>query len=225
MWSLDPEPAVESVIAISGPAEYRAPSWSWASINGAIRIEPPYAYKMVVQERAKVIAVKAELVAFRDRFGQVKAGYLILRGNLYRVDNSLENASEGQSASLPAAHKVLQASILFAPGMMHEYRQQHKPCRGQHFALMQLIKYANVLMGVGADFLILESATQNASIYRRISVITLTKNLVSPPTINPVSRNDPLAFTFTDNDFAALAKDAFQELQEANVKEKRVKII
>lgn len=225
MWSLHPVPASKTDTPITGPAEYRAPSWSWASINGEIRFRAPFVPRTKVQEWAKVVAVRVKPLASSDPFGQVKAGHLVLQGKFYHVCDSLENGSTAASASLPAAQKVLQASILFAPAMLQEFRQQHKPCCRQHFALLQLTAWFDGWGRGGAEFLILESAARDASVYRRIGVIILRHKLVYSSGISSDPQDDPLAFTFTDNDFAALASDAFQELQEANVKEKKVKII
>ncbi len=228
MWSLDPMAQSRNQPAVTtAPAEYRAPSWSWASINeGAIRMEHPLWYLCLereVYERATVIGLRLEPLASSEPFGQLKAGHLILQGKFYHVGNFLESGSTTASGPLPAAQKVLQASILVTPGMKPEFRQQHKPCDRQHFGLLQLMAYSRPGEGSIVHYLVLESAAPDASVYRRIGLITLAANPGSTGYFSEVSRDDPLAFTGDGS--ADLAKGAFQELQKATVMKKDVKII
>lgn len=225
MWSLDPFLVPKNNAPITNSAEYRAPSWSWASVKGSpIRIEPPafsHPRTRDASERTKIIEAKVEPVVSRDPFGQVKGGYLILRGRFFSVGNFLRSDSTAASDLLPATRKVLRASVLEAPGMMHEFYQQHKPCDNQQFALLQLTAW--IIQGGkdGADYLVLESVATDASIYRRIGFITLATQ--SGPIGNNTSPDDRLAMR--GDGYGDLAKDALQELQEVKGAEKVVKII
>ena len=234
MWILDPLSASKTdAPVLIGPAEYRAPSWSWASIKGAIRLEPPaYTYYRANQmhKQAKVIAVQIEPLVSSDPFGQVKTGHLILQGRFYHVDNFLEGGSTTASSSFPAAHEFLQAAILLPPGMKQEFSQQHRPCERQRFALLQLCAYTGLDMGEGADYLVLESTTPDASAYRRVGCIILAQKANGVGLTDASADHDPLEFRAgghkdSDNAFRGLAENAFRELQAANVVEKKVMII
>jgi Heterokaryon incompatibility protein (HET) len=222
MWSLDPGIPVPT----EGPIQYLSPSWSWPSVRGAIRMESPLFLPARVNsahERAKIVRIRVESLVSSDPFGQVKAGYLVLQGRFYHTGNFLESYSTTVSGPLPAAQKALRASILVAPAMLHEFRQQHKACNRQHFALLQLVSWPHRGMNGGADYLVLESANPDASVYRRIGFITLMKEPDKVPATSTVLPHDPLAFTF--DEYNHLVRDAFRELQEATGTEKRVKII
>jgi hypothetical protein len=222
MWSLDrglPAP-------IEGRTQYLSPSWSWPSVRGAIRMEPPLPFSARVNrahERAKIVRIRVESLVSSDPFGQVKAGYLILQGRFYHTGNFLESDSTTVSGPLPATQKALQASILVAPAMLHEFRQQHKACNRQQFALLQLVSWPNRGMNGGANYLVLESANPDASMYRRIGFITLLKEPDAAPFGSAILPDDPLAFTV--DGYKDLVRDAFRELQEANVTEQAVRII
>jgi Heterokaryon incompatibility protein (HET) len=228
MWNLDPFAAVKNQPPLTGTTEYRAPSWSWAAIRGAtIRMEPPslqYPRSATVLERAKILEARVELLTPSDPFGQAKAGHLILQGKLYPIGNFLESdESTAASGPLPAVQKVLQASVLVAPATKPEFYQQHKPCERQRFALFQLIAFADVPFESGADYLVLESTTTDADVYRRISCITLARDLNSRRSGTDVSPDDP--FAFRSDKFVDLVKAAYRELQEANAQVKKVRII
>ncbi|KAF7505325.1 hypothetical protein GJ744_001028 [Endocarpon pusillum] len=233
MWSLDPLSAskTEAPMLID-PAEYRAPSWSWASIKGAIRLQPPahtYYRANQMHEQAKVVAVQIEPLASSDPFGQVKTGHLILQGRFYHVNNFLESGSTAAANSFPAAQKFLQAAILLPPGMKHEFTQHHRPCERQRFALLQLFAYTGGDIGEGADYLVLESTTPDASAYRRVGCIILAKRAAEVGVSNGSADHDPLRFVAGGRRhsvaFRKLAENAFRELQEANLLEKKVMII
>ncbi|KAH6703295.1 heterokaryon incompatibility protein-domain-containing protein [Leptodontidium sp. MPI-SDFR-AT-0119] len=67
------------------PRDYVAPSWSWASVNGAIefvdRNEDP---NEAFVEEVVVVDVDCEVKGL-NRFGEVSSGFLILRGDVVRM--------------------------------------------------------------------------------------------------------------------------------------------
>ncbi|TKA74899.1 hypothetical protein B0A55_03762 [Friedmanniomyces simplex] len=67
----------------AGPAVYRAPSWSWASINGPVLVKTP---TMLALKHAsiEVLDAKTEFVDPSNPFGQVQSGFLRLRCMLAR---------------------------------------------------------------------------------------------------------------------------------------------
>ncbi|QDS72978.1 hypothetical protein FKW77_008749 [Venturia effusa] len=67
------------------PTEYQGPSWSWASINGAVRFH----YESDIDPRTTVISCNVELAnkgasGIDTRFGAVKSGRLEIEGPLRR---------------------------------------------------------------------------------------------------------------------------------------------
>jgi hypothetical protein len=66
------------------PREYRAPSWSWASIDGAVTFESDLAYEYDCQPKAEVVEVQCS-VPGKNPFGAVSEGFLTLRGPLMPV--------------------------------------------------------------------------------------------------------------------------------------------
>jgi hypothetical protein len=65
------------------PAEYRAPSWSWASVTGPIRSRRHTSDKML----CTLLECKVDLVDSADPFGMVSGGYIRITGPLTRVDS------------------------------------------------------------------------------------------------------------------------------------------
>ncbi|MCJ1358029.1 MAG: hypothetical protein MMC33_008027 [Icmadophila ericetorum] len=63
---------------------YRAPSWSWASIDGAIDFEVVVSDRQGMFGEPKIIYAKTTPLGI-DPFGQVQAGYLKIRGRLRAV--------------------------------------------------------------------------------------------------------------------------------------------
>jgi hypothetical protein len=66
----------------SRPPEYRAPSWSWASINGTITWDDAI-WKQGFSYAATVKEIK--LTHAQDQWGQVFGGYLVIHGRLCRL--------------------------------------------------------------------------------------------------------------------------------------------
>jgi Heterokaryon incompatibility protein (HET) len=61
----------------SRPQQYRAPSWSWAAINGHVRLARRYDHR-----HHQVVIERAETCPISDPFGAVISGYIRTRGNL-----------------------------------------------------------------------------------------------------------------------------------------------
>ncbi|KAF2689094.1 HET-domain-containing protein [Lentithecium fluviatile CBS 122367] len=59
------------------PSDYRSPSWSWTSINSTCCARSPYGFDKV----ATVVESQCILTT-ADEFGQVKSGFVVLRGPL-----------------------------------------------------------------------------------------------------------------------------------------------
>jgi Heterokaryon incompatibility protein (HET) len=81
MWTADGD-ADDTIVR---PSKYRAPSWSWASLDGNITF--PDIFKNAVAEVVDV-AVRTE----RDVFGPVIDGSLMLKGHLFKLPQDLLEA-------------------------------------------------------------------------------------------------------------------------------------
>ncbi|KAI0860601.1 heterokaryon incompatibility protein-domain-containing protein [Xylaria cubensis] len=67
---------------------YRAPSWSWASVEGAVKFHSlDKAVPLVFLERSGVVPVSS------DRFGKLRSGFIELRGRLIIIGTSDGRAS------------------------------------------------------------------------------------------------------------------------------------
>jgi len=64
----------------SRPRQYRAPSWSWASVDG--HVDNPFSGN----ERVVTTVVEADVCTVKGPFGPVKSGFLVLKGPLLRVE-------------------------------------------------------------------------------------------------------------------------------------------
>ncbi|KAH7323883.1 heterokaryon incompatibility protein-domain-containing protein [Rhexocercosporidium sp. MPI-PUGE-AT-0058] len=83
-WSRD-YGAESGEVPLLKPRAYVAPSWSWASVNGAIAFvdgneDPEEAFV----EEVVVVDVKCEVEGL-NRFGEVSSGFLVLRGQVVRM--------------------------------------------------------------------------------------------------------------------------------------------
>lgn len=86
-WYVPPQNTKATIRETVRPSAYRAPSWSWASIEGRVtmvheRQDPGYDYQYESDLCCEILDCKTEPVSDLNPFGEVKSGYLILRGHL-----------------------------------------------------------------------------------------------------------------------------------------------
>jgi hypothetical protein len=68
------------------PTTYRAPSWSWASVDGTIDFEIlRESYRPHVKAGCEILAHKVVLANENAPFGAVRTGYLVMRGSMKRA--------------------------------------------------------------------------------------------------------------------------------------------
>ncbi|QDS68372.1 hypothetical protein FKW77_010739 [Venturia effusa] len=65
------------------PVAYRAPSWSWASVDGHVKVSPWRTTNLTYL--LEILEANVDLVG-EDEFGQVSGGYLRVRGHLIEID-------------------------------------------------------------------------------------------------------------------------------------------
>ena len=73
LWRADPGDSTLNL-----PLEYRAPSWSWASVNCPVKYLPGW----IASPEVTVIEAKVQPVVERSQFGRVSDGYIRLSGKL-----------------------------------------------------------------------------------------------------------------------------------------------
>ena len=87
---------VTATVEHSRPAIYRAPSWSWASIDGPVGVEPmDWHYPM-----CNIVHIETEPRNFNAPFAEVANGYMIVEGYLRGGHYSVENDGEFDIASI-----------------------------------------------------------------------------------------------------------------------------
>ncbi|KAG9238443.1 heterokaryon incompatibility protein-domain-containing protein [Amylocarpus encephaloides] len=67
------------------PEIYRAPSWSWASINGG-EVELGYASLGISRSIAAIVKIHIENQT-QDPFSSIKSGYMVVKGSLFLLDD------------------------------------------------------------------------------------------------------------------------------------------
>lgn len=73
--------------------EYRAPSWSWAAVNGYVRW--PFANRNGTYPHFSKLVDYEITKKGRDEFGQVSDGYIVLEGPTWRLPTEANSALEG----------------------------------------------------------------------------------------------------------------------------------
>ncbi|KAF2111357.1 heterokaryon incompatibility protein-domain-containing protein [Lophiotrema nucula] len=59
----------------------RAPSWSWASVDGPVQLDYPDEFKLALVQKIEASTIKS----YNNPFGQVNTGFIKLRGNIYHL--------------------------------------------------------------------------------------------------------------------------------------------
>jgi hypothetical protein len=97
------DPIRKDALGRSRPSTFRAPSWSWASLDGDVRYIPRSKLRRSEEFHAELLDVKVTPAGI-DPFGEVSGGIATLRGPLKHVDMVyLNQDNEGVElrASLP----------------------------------------------------------------------------------------------------------------------------
>lgn len=202
---IDKEKLYEPVnMDLTKPTAYRAPSWSWASINGG-RVamhNNVISNTIPIQNIATPIKVYLEPVG-KDPFGQLRSGYLRIKGSMFELGDlwteywrtvspsweqfkvmSSKNRAPLSTYLYPSLHAIARQHLNKGNGTF-EFEQQYISHVGQRFVAF-LIAYTEGLsendvenerepMKGAANLLLLESTGIRDDEYRRIGVITLTR--------------------------------------------------
>src|SRR3569833_295900 len=95
LWGVDPK-GTSTFAGMSGarspcrPTQYTAPSWSWASVNGAIR----WGHDQSDEDLAQIVHISTTPL-FTDPWGQLKTGILEIKGPLIQMQTKLARGPSG----------------------------------------------------------------------------------------------------------------------------------
>lgn len=158
------------------PSVYVGPSWSWVNVGGYI------CFKTIKRDPDRRVI---ELAAIKnvqiipnvpgDMYGCIRSARLDITAPYIRL----------RTLCKPGNHGPFQHFLNYIFGdprsqLAYEYKQQHKPYPGQHFAVLQLVKYLwDVSFDEGSikkpamELLFLESDSRGENLYRRIGQASL----------------------------------------------------
>ncbi|KAH7139012.1 heterokaryon incompatibility protein-domain-containing protein [Dendryphion nanum] len=153
------------------PVSYRAPSWSWAAVNGEpVEYEPINfdEYEMItttsnskgrtstkaLRKNIKVKKIFASLVdvqtslAGKGDYGRIDGGHIILRGNFRTIPSPQYPGrlfASGPIGEYLVAEHYTDAFIDSVPTIAtvleQEFQQQHVPHPNQEFALLEIVRW------------------------------------------------------------------------------------
>ncbi|KAH6714879.1 heterokaryon incompatibility protein-domain-containing protein [Leptodontidium sp. MPI-SDFR-AT-0119] len=187
------------------PTAYRAPSWSWASINGGrvTMYNSAIGDDIPITNVATPVKIHLEPLA-EDLYGQLKSGYLSIKGSLFMLgdlwaeywrntSSSWEeykslpksNTAESKTCKYPALHVFALQLLNKGGGGTFEFEQQHISSPNQRFAAFLIASTEgipeeykdneNESMTGAANLLLLESTGAKDNEYRRIGVFILKR--------------------------------------------------
>jgi hypothetical protein len=158
------------------PKKYRAPSWSWASVNGAVVMVMGSSILPSETELTKVLACEVQ-TSRQDVFGEVTGGYVRLSGPLvelfvsngqYYLPNSRSMCFEERS-SLPSTQNPQASTDDHQPLTCHFDNQR---CKLASSVLYLGIKRATVFQPVRVYGLLLVPSEAGPA-YSRVGIATL----------------------------------------------------
>ncbi|KAF2126497.1 HET-domain-containing protein [Dothidotthia symphoricarpi CBS 119687] len=173
LWFVDPH--VRSGSDTEAPSVYIGPSWSWVSVVGYIRFKAStkgrnaQAIELATIKKVHIIPDHSG-----DIYGRIQSARLEMTAPYFRLRTLRKTGNHGN----------FQRFINYIFGhprsrFAYEYRQQHKPYLGQHFAVLQLVKYQRDVpfrddrMKPAIELLFLESDSRGANLYRRVGQVSL----------------------------------------------------
>ena len=172
---------------VSQPTSYRAPSWSWASVDGITSSH------MIISSRRvpnAVIILKAhcEMVSSDDQFGLVKGGSLVLRGLVKRTSAiDFDTQSRGSSDPVLLAIDDKTGDEIEIGAVLLD---QRSPRSLLHQKIL-VPAYCLLVTPEPEPFaLVLEAVEGRQGVYRRIGVCYLRIkgwfNIVAPQTVTVI---------------------------------------
>jgi hypothetical protein len=166
MWMQDP--AAEDFHHARRPTTYRAPSWSWASVEGTVSFAGPFEKTDIV---AEVIGCEVLPVDTSNPFGAVSSGHLVIRGPLRSLDAHLApdyfhvNSTDLDEVSLTKVY--LDGNETLPPSTAVSL-SDGSPCNSQVDTRIWLLQMAYSRYGVLSGFVLRRFSQQNRVWFHRI---------------------------------------------------------
>ena len=118
----------------SYPPQYRAPSWSWAAVNGPVSLRHPLKggyrkYTQDFEDLIKVININIDHV--NDSFGQVASGYITFKGGLTSLQVSLDPAL----SIIEGKHHMYKTLLHELKLCGESYFDVHPPCGEEYYGM------------------------------------------------------------------------------------------
>ncbi|KAF7891263.1 uncharacterized protein EAF02_001588 [Botrytis sinoallii] len=169
---------------------YRAPSWSWASIDGVVQF-PDLVISNLYSPLVEILEVVIDLVG-EDEFGQVQGGHLNLLGQMINLGVLDEEKKSGQNRVL------FNGKLNFAMILENEANIRTKFSTNQLICLPLHLQFFGRLLIINS--LILECVDVTNNEYRRVGLLEYSKSI---PVENghhtrKVSIEDPFLSTLGD---------------------------
>ncbi|KAJ9639921.1 hypothetical protein H2199_006154 [Coniosporium tulheliwenetii] len=158
------------------PVSYRAPSWSWASVDSEVYFED-YPPRDTMREHLVAKVLEAETTPVSSVFGPVTAGFLVLRAPLRRI--TFASPGLDPESEVPCFEKLGIGSTVLEGAGFWEYMDdislyEQWPVEGKavFFALITTPRpYGTKVSAMG---LVLEATGAARGEYRRIGSLTVS---------------------------------------------------
>jgi hypothetical protein len=180
----------------SRPATYRAPSWSWASVDGGVYFHS--ADKRDVARKNLVATVlEAHITPASDPLGPVKGGHLTLQGPLLKINLSDPDTSLPGDTSL---RKLRMGTTTFSSGTGFEEVLDHEPLYSEWptggktlcFACFTTTPDPQIGNELESAGLVVERTGDGPGVYRRVGWLRVFHESPAGALFADAARLDPL---------------------------------
>lgn len=154
------------------------PSWSWASVIGCRvfnTLEEEQTWPFTKAEEIAQILHMRTTTKSKDVFGQIVHAEIIIKAPFRYIDDPRIETSSSKFTALPVLKERVRQALQIHTSQ-EEFEQQHRPHRGQKFAVLRLMRTSRLRTSTvggkdmylpGASILILESAGEGNK-WRRV---------------------------------------------------------
>ncbi|KAH8792185.1 heterokaryon incompatibility protein-domain-containing protein [Hyaloscypha sp. PMI_1271] len=144
------------------PVKYRAPSWSWASIDGKLFCLGPNAPFEGIS-MVKILEASVNLRS-SDPTGEVTGGFIRLQGNLWTVGHVPGTLSEiGQTSTKYIVNNIISEEFMAADTKIHLQRLHCMPILKQIYSVTEY-----------AECMLVEPTGSKTGQFRRVGMMTMS---------------------------------------------------